>query len=169
MQRTPLGFLTTLGLVLASAGLAGCSGSEQTTETTAAAIPVTLPASVRDQWQGKIVLADFWATWCGPCRASSPNVQILHDQFAADDKVLIVGVHADDGVDNPGAYLDDNGYTYGFVEKGQNVANAFEVNALPTFVLLDTHGREVMRHIGMMNLKHREAFAAKINALRDAG
>ena len=169
MQRTPLGFLTTLGLVLASQGLAGCSGGSPTTTATATTSPVELPAAVRDEWQGKVVLADFWATWCGPCRASSPNVQILHDQFAADDNVLVVGVHADDGVENPGSYLDEHGYTYGFVEKGQNVANAFEVHALPTFVLLDTEGREVMRHVGMMTLKAREQFAAKITSLRASG
>lgn len=168
-QRTPLGFLTTLGLVLASQGLAGCSGNSTTNTATASTAPVDLPASVSEQWRGKVVLADFWATWCGPCRASSPNVQMLHEQFAGDDNVLVVGVHADDGVDNPGAYLDENGYTYGFVEKGQDVANAFDVHALPTFVLLDTNGREVMRHVGMMSLKQREAFATKIASLRAGG
>ncbi len=165
MQRTRITFVSGLTLIAALTTLVGCTAGTTTTPAIAAD-PVVLPAAVRDQWQGKVVLADFWATWCGPCRASSPNVQILHDQFAADDNVLIVGVHADDGVDDPGAYLKQHDYTYALVEKGQSVANAFNVNALPTFVLLDTQGREVMRHVGMMNQKVRDQFAAKVNALR---
>lgn len=158
-----------LGLAAAALMLSACGREASTLPASAVTSPAVLPAAVRDQWQGKVVLADFWATWCGPCLASSPNVQILHDRFADDQNVLIVGVHADDGVENPRSYLDENGYTYGFVEKGQDIANAFGVNALPTFVLLDQHGNEVMRHVGMMQLKTRERFEAEIIALRSGG
>ena len=145
-----------------SSGLAGCTGSDGAANVA----PTGLPATVADQWRGKVVVADFWATWCGPCRASSPNVQALHDRFASDTGVLIVGVHADDNVENPKAYIDEHGYTYPIIEKGETVADAFGVNALPTFVVLDAQGREVMRHVGMMDQKTRDKIAAKVAELR---
>lgn len=151
-------------VLLAALPLAGCTGG--TTTRAAGAGPVLLPASVAEQWQGKVVVADFWATWCGPCRASSPNVQILHDRFAGDAGVLVVAVHADDNVEDPGAYLAEHGYTYPLVERGGSVADAFGVHALPTFVVLDRDGREVLRHVGMMNQRTREQIAAKVTALR---
>lgn len=128
-----------------------------------------LPASVAEQWRGKVVVADFWATWCRPCLASSPNVQALHDRFAADPAVLVVGVHTDDSVEDPGAYLAQNGYTYPLVAKGREVANAFGVHALPTFVVLDQEGREVLRHVGLMTERAREEIASTVASLRARG
>ena len=155
--------------VLALAGLAvvplaGCTGG--TTTTAATGEPMVLPASVAADWEGKVVVADFWATWCGPCRASSPNVQILYDQFADDESVLVVAVHADDNVEDPGAYLAEHDYTYPLVAKGEEVADAFGVNALPTFVVLDAEGREVFRHVGMMTEKVRKTIEKKVRDLR---
>ena len=128
--------------------------------------PVELPASVASDWAGKVVVADFWATWCGPCRASSPNVQILHDTFGGDDGVLVVGVHSDDNVEDPGAYMTEHEYTYGLVAKGEEVASVFEVYALPTFVVLDAEGREVYRSVGMMNEKSRKEIESVVRKLR---
>lgn len=144
--------------------LAGCT--KGTTTTAATGEPVVLPASVAADWEGKVVVADFWATWCGPCRASSPNVQILYDRFASDERVLVVAVHADDNVEDPGAYLAEHDYTYPLVAKGEAVADVFGVNALPTFVVLDTEGREVFRHVGMMTEKVRKMIEQKVKALR---
>jgi thiol-disulfide isomerase/thioredoxin len=148
---------------------AGCRHTAKEAEGPAIAgdvAAVVLPESVAESWRGKVVVADFWATWCGPCRASSPNVQILHEQFRSDPGVLVVAVHADDNVADPGAYLAEHEYTYPLVAKGGEVADAFGVNALPTFVVLDQSGREVLRHVGMMSLAAREKIAAKIRALR---
>ncbi len=155
-----------LGLtVLAAAGLLpGCSQTKAS--SAAGAGPVVLPASVAEAWRGKVVVADFWATWCGPCRASSPNVQILHDTFAGDDGVLVVGVHADDGVDDPAAYMTEHQYTYPIVVRGEAVANAFGIHALPTFVILDAQGREVYRSMGTLSERTRKTMEKKVRELR---
>lgn len=153
----------TIGLLFLTA-VAGCQ--QRSASGPHPPAPTALPASVAESWRGKVVVADFWATWCAPCRASSPNVQILHEQFASDPGVLVVAVHADDGVENPGACLEEHRYTYPLVAKGGEVADAFGVNALPTFVVLDQEGREVFRHVGMMSQAMREKIAAQVRALR---
>ncbi|MBK7404300.1 MAG: TlpA family protein disulfide reductase [Phycisphaerales bacterium] len=149
--------------VLPSLPLGGCAGSG---DTATSGSPAVLPADVAEQWRGKVVVADFWATWCGPCRASSPNVQILHEQFAADPGVLVVGVHADDNVPDPESYIQEHEYTYPIIARGEAIADSFGVHALPTFVVLDAQGREVMRHVGMMDQGVREKIAAQVAKLR---
>lgn len=158
--------LAGVAVLLAAAG--GCSSRAGPENDTAESTPrpVELPPEVAEQWAGKVVVADFWAIWCGPCRASSPNVQILHERFADRSDVLVVGVHADDGVrENPADYLDEHGYTYALVPKGQAIARSFGVVGLPTFVVLDREGREVMRHVGMMNQNARDRIEAKVRSM----
>lgn len=155
--------------LLIAVGSAGCStrltGSEPAPRPAAQA-PIQLPAEIAEHWAGKVVIIDFWATWCKPCLASSPNVQILHDTFAPDDGVLVVAVHADDNVQDPGAYLTEHGYTYPLIARGETIADAFGVHALPTFVILDPQGREAYRHLGMMSERTRKTIEAQARALR---
>lgn len=161
------------GLLAACVIPAGCASTQEraSTETAEAAAapiaePVALPAHVAGDWAGRIVVVDFWATWCRPCTASAPNVQILHDEFAADSDILVVGVHVDDNVEDPRAHHAAQGHTYPIVERGGDVSDVFDVYGLPTFVVLDREGREVYRHIGMMNEKTRRSIADKVRSLR---
>ena len=90
--------------------------------------------------RGKVVLLDFWATWCGPCRYDMPHVQRLHEEFS-DDGLVVYGVNAEQ-VAVAKSYLDENSYSFGQLKDARmRAARLFHVRAIPTFVVIDRQGR----------------------------
>jgi thiol-disulfide isomerase/thioredoxin/outer membrane lipoprotein-sorting protein len=90
--------------------------------------------------RGKVVLLDFWATWCGPCRYDMPIVdQIYRDR--AGDGLVVYGVNSEE-VQRAQGYLDGNHLSFPTLyDAGMDVARLFRVRAIPTFVVVDRQGR----------------------------
>jgi thiol-disulfide isomerase/thioredoxin len=152
---------------------AGCANAPERAPPAGAAPPPpsartahALPDTVREDWLGRVVVVDFWAVWCRPCLASSPQVQDLHERYEADDRVLVVAAHADDGApENPTAHARSRGMTYPVIDRGQHIKLAMEVYGLPTFVVLDPEGREAFKHAGYLGPDGRERIARVVEAL----
>jgi hypothetical protein len=87
--------------------------------------------------------------------ASSPNVQVLHDQFSNDPGVSVLAVHYDDSSD-AAAYLAKHGYTFPTITSGSEVAKSFDVAGLPTFVVVGRDGRIIFRQAGRMTDELRD-------------
>ncbi|MEZ6235516.1 MAG: TlpA disulfide reductase family protein [Phycisphaerales bacterium] len=156
---------TALGAVAASTLLAACSSGPALHEpapafsaTDAEGQTVTLAA-----YEGKVVLMDFWATWCGPCRASTPNVQRIAEHYAGDARVEVLAVHFDDKGD-PAAYVAEHGLDARLIPNGSEMARAWDVRALPTFVVVGADGTVVYRHTGQMGDRVRENIIGAIDA-----
>ena len=99
---------------------------------------------------GKVVLLDFWATWCAPCRKSMPEMQALHDKFQARG-FSVIGVSIDEG--GPAKvkkYVAAKRFTYPMaMDSGKSPAwEAFGVKAVPAAFLLDRDGRIVAQWTG---------------------
>ncbi len=112
----------------------------------------------------KLVLLDFWASWCIPCRMAVPEV----NQIAKDyPNLRVVGVNADDPADFEKArrFIKSTKMSYpSIVDIPEKVSDALRVEAIPTLILLDSQGREIQRWVGApVNLKEqvRSAIAAK--------
>ncbi len=88
--------------------------------------------------RGKVVIMDFWATWCGPCKRSMPSVQKLHDHFK-NKPVVIFGVSSFETGDAPG-YMKSKGYTYPLLLKGDRVAEDYHITGIPTFYVIGPKG-----------------------------
>lgn len=90
-------------------------------------------------YKGKVVLLDFWATWCPPCRAEVPNVvKTYKDHKARGFEVIGISLDKDKGALK--SYIKQNGMTWRQVFDGDSqfaIANKFKVEAIPTTYLVD--------------------------------
>jgi cytochrome c biogenesis protein CcmG, thiol:disulfide interchange protein DsbE len=96
--------------------------------------------------KGKVVLIDFWATWCGPCKKASPHMQKIHKELNAKG-VRVIGLSAMEedpkDVKSIKDYKTKNKYTYTFGYDGDKVADDFKVRGLPAFVMINKKGQVV--------------------------
>ncbi|MFO0838761.1 MAG: redoxin domain-containing protein [Phycisphaerae bacterium] len=89
--------------------------------------------------KGKVVVLDFWATWCGPCKMAMPGIQKLHEKYK-DKPVAIFGVNCWERGDAP-KFMKDKNYTYGLLLKGDDVAKTYNVSGIPTFYVIGPDGK----------------------------
>jgi thiol-disulfide isomerase/thioredoxin len=100
--------------------------------------------------RGKVVLIDFWASWCGPCRRENPNVVRMYEQYK-DKGFEIIGVSLDNNKDKWLAAIEKDGLGWHHVSdlKGwkNEVANLYGVRSIPHTILLDKEGRIMARNL----------------------
>lgn len=89
---------------------------------------------------GNVVLIDFWATWCGPCKRAMPGIQKLHKKFK-DKNVKVYGIDVWDQDGDPVGFMKENEYTYGLLLNGDDVAAVYGVSGIPTFYVIDAKGQ----------------------------
>lgn len=103
-------------------------------------------------WKGKVVLLNFWASWCAPCREELPELISLQTQYK--DRLQIIGISEDD--DPPAKVLQfaqRQGINYPIVMATSELTDAYGgVPALPTSFVIDTQGRVVQRHTGIYSV-----------------
>ncbi len=99
---------------------------------------------------GKVVLLNFWATWCGPCRAEIPDLVQLQNRYP--DQLQIIGVSLDEsGTETVRAFSEKYEMNYPVVMTTPEVTKRFPgVFALPTTFILDTEGRVAQSHVGII-------------------
>jgi thiol-disulfide isomerase/thioredoxin len=98
----------------------------------------TLPSSIA-ALRGRVVLLDFWATWCGPCQIVAPKLSALQDRYGAQG-LTVVGVAADDR-DDIAAFASRTRVSYALVVDTQGgTTAAYGVSSLPTLVVVDKRG-----------------------------
>ena len=98
--------------------------------------------------RGKVVVLDFWATWCGPCKKAMPSVQKLHEHFKG-KPVRVFGVDVWEGAKgDPAGYMKENGFTYTLLMKGDELAKSYQFNGIPTFYIIGPDGRVLYASTG---------------------
>jgi thiol-disulfide isomerase/thioredoxin len=90
-------------------------------------------------YRGRLVIMDFWATWCGPCLRAMPGLQALHEKYA-ERGVVIFGINCWESGD-PEAMMKEKGYTYTLLLEGDPVAAMYSVSGIPTFYVISPEGR----------------------------
>jgi len=96
--------------------------------------------------KGKIVVLDFWATWCGPCRESFPGMKILVEKYTGDPDVRFLFIDTFETVQDKkktvSDFLGKHGYPFHvLLDQDDSVAHAYKIKGIPTKFIIDGNGR----------------------------
>lgn len=100
------------------------------------------------QYQGKVVLVDFWATWCGPCRQLIPHEKDLHRQYDT-RPFQIIGISRDEKREDLKRFVEQEKLPWpNIFDGGGTICSEWGVRAFPTFVLINHKGTIIGRWEG---------------------
>lgn len=133
------------------------NGEEQQPQSEENTLPPAVDFQLQDQYgnthtledyKGKTIFLNFWATWCPPCRAEMPDIQKLYEEYAreGDEALIVLGVAAPgmgQETDEEGirAFLEENGYTYPvLMDTSGDLFYQYGIRAFPTTFMIDRDG-----------------------------
>ncbi len=102
------------------------------------------------EWRGKVVIVNFWATWCPPCRDEIPEMIDLANRYK--DRLQIIGVSEDDDAtpEEVRDFAREQKINYPIIMGGNSISAEYGgVPALPTSFIVNTDGRVVVKHVGL--------------------
>ena len=143
------GFVAALGLAVCLAPLSvfAIEVGEPAPAIAQPALAGAAPHSLAEL-KGKVVLVDFWASWCSPCLKSLPLYEGLRQEFPRPD-FEILAVNVDEDQADAQAFLKSHKVSYPVVHDGTGVvALAYGLKAMPSSYLIDRDGRVHARHAG---------------------
>jgi thiol-disulfide isomerase/thioredoxin len=103
-------------------------------------------ASVRlADYAGKVVMLDFWASWCAPCRYEMPVLQELYDRYK-DEGLALIAVNVGEDRDTAARFVTSYGFTFPVaLDPKRSVESVYATRGLPTLIIIDRQG--VIQHV----------------------
>ncbi len=124
------------------------------------------PTFTLSEHRGRVVLIDFWAVWCGPCKAETPNLKAVWDAFGDDDRFAMIGLSLDPSAKAPFDYARKQqlGWTQGFLGNWNDATlpRRYGVRGIPSIWLIGPDGRVLKRDLrgGAIEAAVQEALKA---------
>lgn len=144
----PLCFAGLLSLLFATPALAGIAIKAPAPDFT---LRSTNGSNTRLQEQrGRVVLINFWATWCGPCKQEMPHLNRLYDKYRAAGFVLL-GVNVDDDAQKAAGVAQKWEMKFPvLLDTDKKISELYELGTMPSTVLIDRDGRVRYIHKGYL-------------------
>ncbi len=110
--------------------------------------------------KGNIILLNFWATWCGPCKDEMPSMETLYQRYKERDFALLT-ISVDEGSSEATRkFIQKNRYSFSvLVDPTGKTLDLFEIDRIPATVIIDKKGRTVGRAIGPRDWSKPEVFS----------
>jgi thiol-disulfide isomerase/thioredoxin len=135
------------------------AGNPETSACMANAKPANMDFTIKDldgksvslsSYKGKVVLLNFWATWCGPCKAEIPGFVEIQDKYK--DQLVIVGFSVDDTAEKARAYANQYKMNYPILlgEGREDVQDAYgPIWGIPASFIISKDGKVCRKHLGI--------------------
>jgi thiol-disulfide isomerase/thioredoxin len=157
-------WLTTPGAIVEPPAGAACAADAKPANLTFTLRDVANKNVPLSQYKGKVILLDFWATWCGPCKVEIPWFIEFQQKYGAKG-LQVIGVSVDDTLDKLAPYVKDMKMTYPVLQGlgRDEVLDAYgPMVGVPVTVLISRDGRICAKHVGMGS---KEEFEKQIQSL----
>lgn len=106
--------------------------------------------------KGKVILINFWATWCPPCRAEMPSVNQLYIRLRPYADIVIIPVDADNNFSKSLPFMVTNNFVLPVYNTTSQIPEGLFTGTLPTTVIIDKSGKIVFRHEGAADYTNKE-------------
>jgi thiol-disulfide isomerase/thioredoxin len=105
-----------------------------------------------DQYKGKVIFLNLWATWCGPCRAEMPTIQVLYEKMDSSDVVFVM-LSIDKDRDEPkiASYIKKFQYSFPVYRPSGYLTSQLDVPSIPTTLVISKEGNIVSKEVGATN------------------
>lgn len=116
-----------------------------------------------EEFKGKVIFMNMWATWCPPCIAEMPSIDKLHEEMG--DEVAFVMLSLDDDFEKAKDFDKRNRYDLPIYAPGSNLPAMYQSSAIPTTYVIDAKGNLALTHKGMADYSDPE-FKKFLNSLK---
>lgn len=111
-------------------------------------------------YKGRVVLVNYWATWCGPCQLEMPTLEKYYAMYKGQG-LVVLGVNTGDALADVQAFVDSRKLSFPILlDEDMKVSDVYRVNSLPTTFIVDPQGNITQQQVGMLTETQLENYLA---------
>ena len=119
-----------------------------------------------EDYRGKVVLLNFWATWCAPCRVEMPAIQSRFEQYSPG--LVVLAINFDEPAADVAAYAQELGLTFPILlDPGGRVQRLYKIRGYPSTYFIDGNGVLQIQHIGLMSEAQLDGYLSQLELVND--